>query len=122
MFCRSEAGTEFIHDEIMFCRSEPGIEFIHDEIVFCRSEAGTEFIHDEIMFCRSEPGIEFIHDEIRRLRDKIAAGCKRDDVYSALASYYEAVGNFNLAIFHLETALGKDPDSMYLKFGNVSKN
>ena len=69
-----------------------------------------------LIYCRSDLGTEFIHDEIARLRDKIAAGCKRHDVYSALASYYELIGNFNLAIFHLETAIEKAPESRYSYF------
>ena len=60
------------------------------------------------------PGLEFIQSETRRLRDKISSGSNKDDVYSALSSYYELAGNLNLAILHLETAIDKSPQGILI--------
>ncbi|KAL3877711.1 hypothetical protein ACJMK2_035376 [Sinanodonta woodiana] len=65
---------------------------------------------------RSGPGTEYIQSEIRRLRCKIQAGERRPDVYAALSSFYEKMGNLSLAITHLEGAIEKYPDNSEYKW------
>ncbi|KAK3580713.1 hypothetical protein CHS0354_005717 [Potamilus streckersoni] len=65
---------------------------------------------------RSGPGIEYIQSEIRRLRCKIQDGERRPDVYAALSSFYEKMGNLSLAITHMEGAIEKCPDNSEYKW------